>query len=594
MHDSLIGQQLNNYRIDSVIGRGGMAIVYYGWDENLHRPVAVKVIDARYRNDPVYTERFVQEARAVASWRHDNILQVYYAGQQDDLYYFAMEFVDGLDLAQVLKHYAGETSLMPHEDVLEIGWAVARALDYAHKRGIIHRDVKPSNVMIGKDGRITLTDFGLAMNTQQGSFGGTFGSPQYIAPEQARNSAMVVPQSDLYALGVMLYEMLTGSVPFEDPSPTALAIQHLTQPPPPPRQVNPNLSEAVEEVLLKALNKQPADRYQSGALLMDALAAALTAPGPMFSPQAGTSNDIPGPALSQLSVAERVSMYMPPPPAGVAQSSSAGTGSSTAAPPLPSPSQPAPPSRNGIRFGVLGLAVVGVSLCLILGAGLVLFGSGLFANPDSTVSAGVEGTETETETAESLTATEPAVRTTVTETAAPGGTDGASTAVATGQTPPAQLTESPNQTATSAPATEPPNGETAVTPAGQRLVLFYNSTSFYVYNPNSEGRVRVGQMNFESLDANGQFSGYLFEGVRWAQFYSFLNPLNCVRLEVPPTGWLRPQQCRQYNATVTPEEDGDLIFWTPRENVTAFRVMWQGEEVGQCDVNTNQCEVFLP
>ncbi len=139
MDDPLIGQHLGNYRIDSVVGRGGMAIVYRAFDESLHRPVAVKVIDARYRDNPVYAQRFLQEARAVATWRHEHILQVFYAGQQDDWYYFAMEYVDGPDLSKVMKQYADAGELMPHDDVLKIGRAVASALDYAHSQGMAGR-----------------------------------------------------------------------------------------------------------------------------------------------------------------------------------------------------------------------------------------------------------------------------------------------------------------------------------------------------------------------------------------------------------------------------------------------------------------------
>jgi serine/threonine protein kinase len=206
----LIGRQLANYRIERLIGSGGMAQVYYGWDVKLERPVAIKVIDARYRDDPAYAERFVREARAVATWRHENIVQIYYADDEDGLYYFAMEYIDGMDLGRLLAQYADDGEWMAYEDVLLVGRAVASALDYAHQKGVIHRDVKPSNVMVTSKGRVALTDFGLAMDVYRGTLGEAFGSPHYISPEQARSSANAVPQSDLYSLGVMLYEMLTA------------------------------------------------------------------------------------------------------------------------------------------------------------------------------------------------------------------------------------------------------------------------------------------------------------------------------------------------------------------------------------------------
>ena len=314
--DPLIGRQLANFRIDRLLGRGGMGSVYAGWDVRLHRPVAIKVIDARYREDPTYAERFIQEARAVASWQHPNILQVHYADDQNGIYYFVMEYVRGLDLGQLLRQYAAVGELMPIEDVLRIGGAVADALDYAHRKGVIHRDVKPSNVIVSDDGRVVLADFGLAMNVGQGSQGKVFGSPQYMSPEQARNSAQVVPQSDLYSLGVMLFQMLTGALPFNDPSPASLALQHITKEPPSPRLFNPDLSPAVEAVLLKALSKFPKERYQSGRDLMDALERAFrevgaTEPLPVGQVASKTSpSHSRTKPVSHTSVAERVDAFL--------------------------------------------------------------------------------------------------------------------------------------------------------------------------------------------------------------------------------------------------------------------------------------------
>jgi uncharacterized repeat protein (TIGR01451 family) len=188
-----------------------------------------------------------------------------------------MEYIDGLDLGEVLASCAQAGERMPHEEVLRIGRAIASALDYAHGEGVIHRDIKPSNVMVARDDRVVLTDFGLALDVHRGSLGEAFGSAHYIAPEQAQRSANAVPQSDLYSLGVILYQMLTGVVPFDDPSPTSVALQHLTVPPPSPCRNNPDLGKEIEAVLLKALSKAPGDRYQSGADLMNALEQALVA-----------------------------------------------------------------------------------------------------------------------------------------------------------------------------------------------------------------------------------------------------------------------------------------------------------------------------
>lgn len=279
IRDSLLGRKLASYRLERLLGHGGMGQVYYAWDEALDRPAAVKMLAERYRDQPTYAHRFVQEAKALARWRHENIVQIYAAGVEEDeggpLYYYAMEYVQGVDLSQVLSKYSVASRLMPHDDVLRVGEALAAALDFAHSHGIIHRDIKPANVLIDTNGRVILSDFGLALDVAESESGHIVGSPRYTAPEQARKSAAAVPQSDLYSLGIMLYEMLVGRVPFDDPSPTSVAVQHVTQPPPPPRTLNPALNTAVSDALLKALNKAPEERYRTGHELMENLARAL-------------------------------------------------------------------------------------------------------------------------------------------------------------------------------------------------------------------------------------------------------------------------------------------------------------------------------
>jgi len=275
VHDPWIGRQLAGFKIERLLGQGGMASVYFGWDLKLQRPVAIKMIDERYRGDPAFVERFRREAQTIAAWHHPNILQIYSAGEEDGQTFFVMEYIRGRDLQQALSQYARSGLSISMAEVVRIGRAVAAALDYAHGRGVIHRDVKPSNIIVAEDGRVMLADFGLALQASGITLGQVFGSPHYISPEQARSSASVVPQSDLYSFGVILYEMLTGSVPFDDPSPTTLALQHINNPPPSPRSINPTLSPQVEMVLLKALNKLPHERYSTAHALMDALETAL-------------------------------------------------------------------------------------------------------------------------------------------------------------------------------------------------------------------------------------------------------------------------------------------------------------------------------
>lgn len=325
--DELIGRTLaGTYRIERVIGRGGMGAVYYGWDESLDRPVAVKVVDTQHRENPDYAVRFVREARAVAKWRHDNIVQVYYAGEEEGLLFFAMEHIEGEHLGAILQNYKDQGQYMPYAEVVRIIRAVAVALDYAHERGVIHRDVKPSNILIAaEDGRVVLTDFGLAMDVDLGSVGEIFGSPMYVAPEQAVLSAKAVPESDLYSLGAILFQMLTGELVFAADSMMATAMAHIQEPPRSPQVVRPEISAALAAVVLKTLEKEPQKRYASGRELVQALEQALADGGLAVEPMSvgralPRTRTVPaeGAPLS-------VSRVLPPPPA-------AGTGAGAALP----------------------------------------------------------------------------------------------------------------------------------------------------------------------------------------------------------------------------------------------------------------------
>lgn len=312
--DPLLDKKLGNFRLDSVLGRGGMAVVYKGWDEVLDRPVAVKVIDARYREDREYAERFVREARLTATWRHEHIIQIYHAGEEDGLYYFAMEFLEGRTLAQVIAAHEGQP--LPRAEVLRIIHALTGALDYAHRQGVVHRDLKPSNVMLTDDGRIVLMDFGLALDVAVGSVGEAFGSPRYIAPEQAIASNGAVPASDLYSLGAILYEMVAGHPVFEDRDPLGLALKHISEPPPDPRTWQPQLAPALAVVLLKVLAKEPAARYTSGAALYAALTDAWTvdqeAEGETWSPASAVATEAPSVERGTPAAAQSRSLAPPP------------------------------------------------------------------------------------------------------------------------------------------------------------------------------------------------------------------------------------------------------------------------------------------
>lgn len=598
MSDPLIGRQLANFRVERVIGRGGMAQVYYGCDVKLERPVAIKVIDARYRNNPAYAQRFVQEARALATWRHENIIQIYYADDEDGLYYYVMEYVDGLDLDALLAQYADQGELMPIEDVLRIGRAVADALDYAHRKGVIHRDIKPSNVMVASDGRVLLTDFGLAMDVQQGSIGEVFGSPHYVAPEQARRSADAVPQSDLYSLGVILYEMLSGVVPFDDPSPAALAIQHITMPPPSPRDANPALSEESEAVLMKALSKEPAERYQTGRALMDALertvrtlppdpAGRFDLPLPPAAVQMPAVGAAPRRPLSHVTVAEKIALHLE------------GKATQATSPPATAVAAPASASQPQRLYWFLG-SILLLALLVILAVA--------WANNEGALAAG-QGTPTQTPrpTAEPSTiatdALPVAILPTATASPSPTFTPTAMPSPTPTQTQTPSPTPSPEPTSTLPPTPSLPLNVPTLTPTvrypdGHLVRFFYNDLSFYLWNTSGE-TIQVAPLAFEALDGEGEPTIYRFDGRRWAAFYGSLEPDHCNRIEAHEGRLLRPAPCDNVsrvtiNLTISPTELHEQVFWVSRDGGSQFRILWNEEEIGRCPVDTRICDVYLP
>lgn len=276
-NDALIGKTLGAYKIIEAIGAGGMARIYRGFHIELNRYAAIKVINWGLQEDPEFTERFRREAQAIASLRHPNIVQIYDFDKHDTGYFMAMEFIEGSDLAVQMRQLEAEKALLPNEKIISVISDVAAALDYAHEQGVIHRDVKPPNIMLNPNGQSILTDFGLVMlpsQASQATFGNTFGTPHYIAPEQAISSAAAVPASDIYSLGVILFELATGKLPFDDESPLSVALKHVSELPPAPRSINPDLEYGVEEVIFRALSKDPGDRFKTAGEMAAALRAA--------------------------------------------------------------------------------------------------------------------------------------------------------------------------------------------------------------------------------------------------------------------------------------------------------------------------------
>jgi len=267
---------LGKYKIIEEIGRGGFAVVYKAQDTSLDRIVALKVLAPHLTWDPTFSERFHREAKIAAQLRHPHIVTVYEVGEEDGQLYIAMEYLPGRTLQEILDE-EGPLSLETTIAILE---QVADALDYAHEQGVVHRDVKPANIIVGEKGRVklwaTLTDFGLvkAIESSQTltSAGAILGSPEYMAPEQAdpERRSEIGPATDRYSLGVVAYRMLTGRVPFPGNTPATLNA-HLNLNPPDPRSIRQDLPAAVATVLLKALSKAPADRYPSATAMVEAL-----------------------------------------------------------------------------------------------------------------------------------------------------------------------------------------------------------------------------------------------------------------------------------------------------------------------------------
>jgi len=268
----LLGSTLGPYRILEQIGLGGMATVYKAYQPGMDRLVALKVLPHHYARDPRFVKRFEQEARVIAKLEHRNIVPVYDFGEQDGTAYLAMRYLQAGTVKEILSH-----GPLPLGDAAKLLGDVAAALDYAHSQGIIHRFVKPSNVLVDKQGNAYLTDFGIAKvieSTMEMTGSAALGTPAYMAPEQTLGKA-VTPQSDVYSLGVMLYEMVTGKPPFEADTPMAIALMHVHEPLTLPRKVKPDLPEAVELVILKALAKEPKDRFQSAGEAAKAFAEAV-------------------------------------------------------------------------------------------------------------------------------------------------------------------------------------------------------------------------------------------------------------------------------------------------------------------------------
>lgn len=274
---NLVGKTLGKYRIVARLGSGGMAEVYKAFQPSLDRYVAIKMMHAHLGTDPDFVKRFQREALATGRLMHPNIVQALDFDEDAGIYYMVMQFINGPTLRTEFRERLRQRRGFLLEEITRIYLALGDALDYAHNRGMIHRDLKPPNLMLNEEGQVLITDFGIARllgGTQYTATGAMTGTPAYMSPEQGRGDN-VDGRSDIYALGVILYELVTGKVPYEADTPIAIVMKHITTPVPLPSKINPRVPPAVEEIILKAMAKAPQDRFPSAGALAQTLREAV-------------------------------------------------------------------------------------------------------------------------------------------------------------------------------------------------------------------------------------------------------------------------------------------------------------------------------
>ncbi len=310
--EGLIGRTIGRYRIVEHLGRGGMAEVYKAYQPSLDRYVAIKLMHSFLADEKEFLVRFEREAKAVATLRHPNIVQVHDFDVESGTYYMVMEFIEGETLKTRLQDLEAKHEWVSLDDAVRVVLAVGSALKYAHERGMVHRDVKPANVMITTDGQVILTDFGIAKIVSASNLtasGAMVGTPSYMAPEQGMGQPGD-ERSDIYSLGVMLYQLVLGRLPYDADTPLAVVLKHINEPLPLPKLIKPDISPALECVILKALAKDPNDRYQKVAEMTADLRRALGMAVDDTQPDAAKGSSI---KLSGATIVGRVSGVTPPP-----------------------------------------------------------------------------------------------------------------------------------------------------------------------------------------------------------------------------------------------------------------------------------------
>lgn len=402
---SLVGQTFGKYRIVEPLGRGGMAEVYKAYQENLDRYVAIKVMHAFLADEEDFLTRFQREAKAMASLNHNNIVSVYDFDVQDGMSYIVMEFVSGGTLKNRLEEVSRSGSRMPLTESTQLVMEVAGALAYAHSQGMVHRDIKPGNIMLSETGHAVLTDFGIAKilsGPTVTATGAMIGTPAYMSPEQGLGHPGD-ERSDLYALGVLYYQMITGRLPYDADTPLAVILKHVNDPIPQPAEFNESIPAEIQAVVVKAMAKDPKERYQSAKDMMVDLrdaasssnlqivsaaifAAVRDRPTPVPEPIADVTRVAPPEATVVAPVREKT----PPPaaatrvasPGAISETEIAGPGPTAAPPTVVAPPKAVEPEKKKSRLWIVGLALI--LLIIAAGAGGFFIFSGGQDDPTPT------------------------------------------------------------------------------------------------------------------------------------------------------------------------------------------------------------------
>jgi len=488
---SWIGRTIGGrYQITELLGQGGMSAVYKASDPNLRRVVAIKLIHSHLSSEPQFVHRFKDEAAAVASLRHPNIVQVYDFNNDDDVYFIVFEFVPGESLQQYQTRVVNAGRVIPLAQTIEQGSNVADALAYAHGKGIIHRDIKPANVMLNAQNQAVLMDFGLVKltgSTSHTAEGAVMGTARYMSPEQIRGERVDM-RTDIYSLGVMLYEMAAGRPPFEADSALSLMMMHVNEPVPSLLKIRSDVPASFAQVIEKALVKDREKRYQTAGEFASALRAIDRNSGALVTGAAAT-----GAVTASAAVAKQSAASQPAPvPSQSAQNAAyaASTATSPQPPIYPPGSQDQPassPSSGGTSskrsIGIVaGIAVV-LMLFLCIGGAAAVFGTGLLSGDDGNQDTEQEGavvieeTQADEPTKDDAITTEateiPAVATKLvtTETAANSAEPTLEPTATSTEEPATAATEEPTTAATEEPTAAATDEPTPTTPAGPNVTI---------------------------------------------------------------------------------------------------------------------------